>query len=119
MSDVRNSLKESYGLYINGEWRQASDGALFTSYDPADGSALAKCAQATKEDVDAAVDAAWAAFPAWKALTKEARADILDKIADRIDANTQLLAEVESLDNGKPIRETLAIDVPYSSRHFR
>ena len=119
MSDVRNSLKESYGLYINGEWRPASDGALFTSYDPADGSALAKCAQATKEDVDAAVDAAWAAFPAWKALTKEARADILDKIADRIDANTQLLAEVESLDNGKPIRETLAIDVPYSSRHFR
>lgn len=75
------------------------------------GQHFAKCAQATKEDVDAAVDAAWAAFPAWKALTKEARADILDKIADRIDANTQLLAEVESLDNGKPIRETLAIDV--------
>ena len=119
MSDVRNSLKESYGLYINGEWRGASDGALFTSYDPADGSALARCAQATKDDVDSAVDAAWAAFPAWKALTKEERADILDKIADRIDANTQLLAEVESLDNGKPVRETLAIDVPYSSRHFR
>lgn len=119
MSEIRNSLKESYGLYINGKWVPASDGTLFTSYNPADGSALAQCAQATKEDVDAAVDAAWAAFPAWKALTKEARADILDKIADRIDANTQLLAEVESLDNGKPIRETLAIDVPYSSRHFR
>lgn len=119
MSEIRNSLKESYGLYINGKWVPASDGTLFTSYNPADGSALAQCAQATKEDVDAAVDAAWAAFPAWKALTKEARADILEKIADRIDENTQLLAEVESLDNGKPIRETLAIDVPYSSRHFR
>lgn len=119
MSEIRNSLKESYGLYINGKWVPASDGTFFTSYNPADGSALAQCAQATKEDVDAAVDAAWAAFPAWKALTKEARADILEKIADRIDENTQLLAEVESLDNGKPIRETLAIDVPYSSRHFR
>ena len=112
-------LKETYGLYINGEWRPASDGGVFTTSNPATGEPLAQCAQATKEDVDAAVAAAWAAFPAWKAVKREDRADILDKIADRIEENAELLAKVETMDNGKPIRETTAIDVPYSARHFR
>jgi acyl-CoA reductase-like NAD-dependent aldehyde dehydrogenase len=76
-------------------------------------------AEATKEDVDAAVDAAWAAFPSWKAVEPAARAEILNKIADIIDANAEHLAMVESLDNGKPIRETTAIDIPYASDHFR
>ena len=111
-------LKESYGLYIGGEWRPASDGALYTSTNPANGEVLAQCAQATKEDVDAAVAAAWEAFPEWKKTTKEERAAILDKIGDRIEENMELLAKVESMDNGKPIRETMAIDVPYSVRHF-
>lgn len=78
-----------------------------------------QCAEATKEDVDAAVKAAWKAFPDWKAVEPGARAAILMKIADRIDENAELLARVETLDNGKPIRETTAIDVPYSSDHFR
>ena len=112
-------LKETYGLYINGEWRPASDGGVFTTSNPATGEPLAQCAQATKEDVDTAVAAAWAAFPAWKAVKREDRADILDKIADRIEENAELLAKVETMDNGKPIRETTAIDVPYSARHFR
>ena len=112
-------LKETYGLYINGEFVSASDGATFATTNPATGEHLAYCAEATREDVDAAVKAAWAAFPAWKAVEPSKRADILLKIADRIDENAALLAEVETRDNGKPIRETTAIDVPYSSDHFR
>lgn len=115
---MSNKLKDTYGLYIDGEWRGASDGAVFTSKNPANGEALAQCAEATKEDVDAAVAAAWRAYPAWKNTTKEERANILDQIADRIEENAQWLATVETMDNGKPIRETTAIDVPYSVRHF-
>ena len=61
-------LKEQYGLYINGQWVPASDGATFETHSPATGEHLANCAEATREDVDAAVQAAWAAFPAWKAV---------------------------------------------------
>ena len=112
-------FKEKYGLYIGGEWRDASDGATFEVTNPANGEHLAYCAEATAEDVDAAVKAAWAAFPAWKNVQPQDRADILLKIADRIDENAELLAAVETLDNGKPIRETTFIDVPWSSEHFR
>ena len=112
-------LKERYDLYIDGKWVPASDGGVFTTTNPATGQVLAQCAEATKADVDAAVSAAWAAYPAWKSVSPSQRSDILMKIADRIDANAQLLAQVESMDNGKPIRETTAIDVPYASDHFR
>ena len=112
-------LDERYDLYIGGKWVPASDGRTFATINPANGEKLADCAESTKEDVDAAVQAAWAAFPAWRDLGTGARAAILDKIADVIDENAELLATVESMDNGKPIRETMAIDVPYSSDHFR
>ena len=114
-----NQLKENYGLFIGGEWRPASDGTTYQSTNPANGEVLTQCAQATKEDVDAAVAAAWKAFTEWKKTTKEERAAILDKIADRVEENQEWLAKVETMDNGKPIRETMAIDVPYSIRHFR
>jgi len=112
-------LKEKYGLYINGQWRDASDGATFATKNPATGEHLAYCAEATKEDVDDAVNAAWAAFPAWREVSPQERAAILYKIADIIEANSALLAEVETLDNGKPIRETTYIDVPWAVEHFR
>ena len=111
--------QDSYKLYINGQWIDASDGATFQTRCPANGEGLATCAQATREDVDQAVDAAWAAFRSWKNVTTNERAAILNRIADIIDANAEHLAMIESLDNGKPIRETMAIDVPYSSDHFR
>ena len=117
--NCENKLKEVYGLYIDGKWKPASDGAVYKTTNPANGEVLAQCAEATKEDVDAAVAAGWKAFPAWKAVKKEERADILDKIAVRIEQNAEWLAKVETMDNGKPIRETMAIDVPYSVRHFR
>ena len=86
---------------------------------PADGSVLAECAQATKEDVDEAVKAAWEAFKTWKHTTVAERAAVLNKIAAIIDENKEHLAMVESMDNGKPIRETLAVDIPMAADHFR
>lgn len=112
-------LQERYGLYINGQWREASNGDTYTATSPADGSVLAVCAQATREDVDDAVKAAWEAFKTWKKTTPAQRAAILNKIADIIDANKEHLAMVESMDNGKPIRETMNVDIPLSAQHFR
>ncbi len=112
-------LQERYKLFINGEWRDASDGQTVKTYSPVDGSLLAEVAEATKEDVDAAVSSAREAFKTWKNSTVKERAKILNQIADIIDANAELLATVETMDNGKPIRETMAVDVPLAAEHFR
>jgi acyl-CoA reductase-like NAD-dependent aldehyde dehydrogenase len=112
-------LLERYQLFIGGEWKDASDGETFNSTCPANGEALAACSEANKADVDAAVEAAWAAFRTWKNTSPLRRAAILTKIADIIDANASHLALVESMDNGKPIREASGIDIPMSSDHFR
>ncbi len=117
--NFRNYIKDSYKLFIDGVWVDASDGATFKTYCPATGEALAVCAQATRADVDRAVDCAWKAFESWKKTTATERADLLMKIADRIDANKETLAMIEAIDNGKSIRETMAIDVPYAADHFR
>ena len=113
------NLQSTYQLFINGKWVDASDGAIFDTTCPANGEKLASCAEATKADVDAAVEAAWEAFKTWKLVEPIQRADILLKIADIIDENAERLAMIESMDNGKPFRETMAIDIPYSSDHFR
>lgn len=119
MVQVRDYIKESYQLFIGGEWTASSDGKVFKSYSPADGQELCSCQEATKEDVDRAVSAAWKAFDSWKNTTVSTRAAILNKIADIIDENKELLAMAETLDNGKPLRETMAIDIPLSAEHFR
>ena len=116
---MKVNLQEEYGLFINGQWKPASDGGVFTTTNPATGEALAKCAQATKEDLDLAVDSAWKAWDSWKKTTVKERAAILNKVADVIDENKEYLAMVETLDNGKPIRETMSIDIPMSADHFR
>lgn len=112
-------LQEKYDLYIDGKWVPASDGGVFKSASPATGEYLASCAEATKEDVDKAVEAAWKAFETWKETTPAQRAELLLKIADVIDANKEQLAQIETLDNGKPIRETLNVDIPMAADHFR
>lgn len=112
-------LKEKYGLFIGGEWKDAKDNATFESKNPATGEVIAKFAEATKEDVDEAVKAAWKAFPSWKAMEPNERASILNKIADRIEENADMLAEAETIDNGKPIRESKFIDIPWAIEHFR
>lgn len=112
-------LQERYQLFIGGQWKDASDHETFKTICPADGSILAECAQATKEDVDEAVKAAWEAFKTWKHTTVAERAAVLNKIAAIIDENKEHQAMVESMDNGKPIRETLAVDIPMAADHFR
>ena len=112
-------LDQFYGLFIDGEFCESSDKAKFKSYSPATGEVLAEVAEATREDVDRAVSSAWKAFASWKKLDKVSRSKILLDIADIIDANKEHLARVESMDNGKPVRETLAVDVPLAADHFR
>ena len=112
-------LKEKYGLYIDGKWKDASDNAVIKTYCPATGDFLADCADASKDDVDLAVKAAQKAFISWSKTTPKERAAILNKVADIIDANKGELALIESADNGKPLRETRVIDIPYASAHFR
>ena len=111
--------KDSYQLYIGGEWRDAEGGKTFDVYNPANGDYMCKVAAGSKQDVDDAVKAAWKAFPEWKKTSATERAAILLKIADIIEANKEHLAMIETLDNGKPIRETMNVDIPLGIDHFR
>ncbi len=112
-------LQKTYGLLINNEWVPAKDGGTFQTFNPANGELLATCAEATTEDVDRAVKAAEEALKTWKKTSLVERADYLLKIADAIDAKKEHFAMVETYDNGKPIRETMNVDVPLSADHFR
>ena len=110
---------DTYGLFIDGAWRPSSTGKTFKAYNPGNGELLATCADASREDVERAVAAAWKAYEGWKKVSPQERSRLLLRIADLIDENAAKLAMVETLDNGKPIRETTAIDVPLASDHFR
>lgn len=116
---MKKPMDDSYKLYIDGQWVAASNGKTISTFNPANGELLATCADASREDVDKAVKAAWKAWDSWKKTSPQERAAMLLKIADLIDANAEKLAMVETLDNGKPIRETMAVDVPLASDHFR
>ncbi|AEG61713.1 aldehyde dehydrogenase family protein [Desulforamulus ruminis] len=116
---MQKPMDENYRLFIGGKWVEGQEGNTFKTYCPANGELLATCVDAGQADVDMAVDAAWKAYASWKDVSPQERAGMLLKIADLIDANAEKLALVESLDNGKPIRETMAVDVPLSSDHFR
>ena len=116
---VNAKLQKQYGLFIDGEFVPASDGGTFEAHNPANGEVLAACAEATKEDVDKAVAAARRALASWRHTSPIERQNYLLKIADIIDENAEHLALVETLDNGKPIRETSAVDIPMGSDHFR
>jgi acyl-CoA reductase-like NAD-dependent aldehyde dehydrogenase len=115
---MKPNFKNRYQLFINGKWKDASDGAVFDVYSPSSGEKLSVCAQATSKDVDEAVNAAWKAFAAWKRTSPAERARILNKIGDIIYQNKEELAAIESMDNGKPIRETLNVDIPAAAEHF-
>lgn len=107
-----------FGLYIGGRWVDPASGEYFDTESPSTRTRLASVAQAGAADVDAAVAAARAALPAWKALPGHARARHLYALAREVQKNSRLLAVLESLDNGKTIRETRDLDVPLVARHF-
>ncbi len=112
-------IDKEYKMLIDGNWVGASDGKTCASFCPANGELLANFPDATREDVDSAVRAAWRAFDSWKRTSAVERSTLLLKIADIIEANAGRLAMVESLDNGKPIREAAMVDLPLTIDHFR
>ena len=107
-----------FGHFINGAWASPSDGTYFETINPATKAVLARVAQGSKADIDAAVAAANAAAPGWAALPPHARARYLYALAREVQRHSRLLAVLESLDNGKPIRETRDLDIPLVARHF-
>ena len=107
-----------FGHFIGGEWAAPSAGEYFDTVDPSNGETLASVAQGSAGDVDAAVKAARAAAPKWQGLTPHARARYLYALARLVQKHSRLLAVLETMDNGKPIRESRDIDIPMVARHF-
>src|SRR6266850_366035 len=107
-----------FGHFINGAWQKPSAGGYFDTFDPSNGEKLASVAQGSVADVDAAVKAARAASPKWQGLTPHARARYLYAIARQVQKHSRLFAVLETMDNGKPIRESRDIDIPMVARHF-
>jgi aldehyde dehydrogenase (NAD+) len=107
-----------FGHFINGAWQAPAAGEYFDTADPSNGEKLASVAQGSPADIDAAVQAARAAFPKWSALTPHVRARYLYALARLVQKHSRLLAVLETIDNGKPIRESRDIDIPLVARHF-
>lgn len=112
-------FRARYGNYIGGRWVEPAAGRYFDNISPVNGAKLCEVARSDATDVEMALDAAHAAFPAWARTSAAERAAILNAIADRMEADLELLARAETWDNGKPIRETTAADVPLAIDHFR
>ena len=115
----RPQFKAVYDNFIGGKWVPPVNGEYFEDRSPIDNSLIAKVAKSNKKDIDLAVQAAWKAFETWKDVPVAERSQILNKIADRLEENLELLARVETVDNGKPIRETINADLPLAIDHFR
>src|SRR5918992_4276463 len=111
-------IAPSYGLFIDGEFTDAADGKVFKTVSPATEEVLSEVAQAGAEDVDRAVKAARKAFEKWSALPGSERAKYLFRIARIIQERARELAVLETLDNGKPIKETRDADLPLVAAHF-
>ena len=113
------SVNSRYGHYIGGEWVEPVKGQYFENISPVNGKPFTEVGRGTEEDIEAALDAAHAAKDAWGRTTGTERAILLNKIADRMEEHLTELAVAESWDNGKPVRETLAADLPLAVDHFR
>ena len=111
--------KSRYENFIGGKWTKPKEGRYFENVSPTSGKVICEMPRSSAADVELALDAAHAAAPDWGKIGPAIRAGILLQIADRIEANTEMLALAETLDNGKPIREGFAADIPLTVDHFR
>ena len=112
-------FREKYDNFINGEWVAPLDGEYFDNSSPIDGKVFCQIARSKEADVEAALDAAHAAKDAWGKTSVTERSNMLLKLADGIEANLEQIAIAESYENGKPVRETLAADIPIAIDHLR
>ncbi|GAA1161067.1 aldehyde dehydrogenase [Nesterenkonia sandarakina] len=113
------SYKSRYENYIGGEWVAPVDGEYFDNPSPVTGKTFTEIPRSKAADIELALDAAHRAAPAWGKTSVAERAVVLNKIADRIEENLEMLAVAETWENGKPVRETLAADLPLAVDHFR
>ncbi|ROH88129.1 aldehyde dehydrogenase family protein [Pseudomethylobacillus aquaticus] len=111
--------KAKYDNYINGKWVAPVDGQYFDNISPVDGEVFCQIARSNEKDINLALDAAHAAREAWGKTSTTTRSNILLKIADIMEANLETIAIAETIDNGKPIRETMNADIPLAIDHFR
>ncbi|MEV0261092.1 aldehyde dehydrogenase family protein [Streptomyces sp. NPDC050617] len=118
-ADAIVSYSSRYDHWIGGEYVPPKQGRYFENPTPVNGQPFTEIARGTAEDVEHALDAAHAAAPAWGRTAPAERATVLNRIADRMEANLEALAVAESWENGKPVRETLAADIPLAIDHFR
>ena len=115
----RLPIRARYDNWIGGEYVPPVNGQYFTNPSPVTGQPLCEVARSTHEDVDRALDAAHAAALSWNTTSAAYRANILNRIADRLEQNLEAIALIETIDNGKPIRETINADLPLAVDHFR
>ncbi|WLP93810.1 aldehyde dehydrogenase family protein [Psychrobacter sp. M13] len=118
-NDSSVHFKEKYDNFINGEWTAPVDGEYFDNTSPIDGKVICQVARSKEADIEKALDAAHAAKDAWGKTSVTERSNILLKIADSMEANLEAIAIAECYENGKPVRETLAADIPLAIDHFR
>ena len=116
---VKFPFKEQYGNFIGGKFVKPKSGKYFDNVSPINNEVICSVPRSDTKDVDAALDAAHAAFPTWGVTSITERSNILLKVADVIEKNLELLATAECLDNGKPIRECMAADLPLVVDHWR
>lgn len=116
---AKPTFKNQYENYIGGKWVAPTQGQYFENISPVDGQSFTKVARSTAEDIELALDAAWAAAPEWNNSAAAYRSNLLLKIADVMEANLEALARAETWDNGKALRETRAADLPLAIDHFR
>jgi len=115
----RPEFKSRYDNFIGGKWVAPVKGEYFDNISPIDGKVFSQSARSTKEDIELALDAAHTAFATWSKTSVTTRSNVLLKIADIMEQNLDYLARVETVDNGKPIRETVNADIPLCIDHFR
>jgi aldehyde dehydrogenase len=118
-ADAITQYAKRYDNFVGGSWRPPTRGQYFDNICPVNGETMCEIPRSTAEDIDVALDAAHAAAPAWGRTSITERSNILLKIADRIEENLEALAVAEAWENGKPVRETLAADLPLAVDHFR